>query len=95
MTCDDAFAGLCESFWRLSNAIDAKVAEETDGLPDWMVAQVAADVRRECFQDEKRVWEDAYVRVMSAMAREDIAAGYEPFTPYSERVKELEQGVLL
>lgn len=95
MSCDDAFAGLCEAWWRLQNAIDAKVREETDGLPDWMVPQVAADVAKECYPAEKQMWEDAYVRVMSAMARADIAAGYEPFTPYSERIADPVQGQLL
>lgn len=93
MTCDDAFAGLCESFWRLSNAIDMKVRDETDGLPDFIREQAAADVRAECYPKEKKIWEDAYVRVMSAMARADIAAGFEPFTPWSER-ENLSQGSL-
>lgn len=94
MSCDDAFVGLCEAFWRLSDAIDAKVRAETDSLPDFLAAQVAADVRRECYPEEKALWEAAYVRVMSALARADLAAGYEPFTPFSERSQKVEQGVL-
>jgi hypothetical protein len=96
MTCEEAFEGLCQAYWRLLSAIDKKVKEETDGLPDWMVADVAREVRETCYLEEKKLWEDAYARVMSAMARADIAAGFEPFTPLSKRVAPpMEQQVLM
>lgn len=93
MTCDDAFEGLATAYWRLLSAIDAKVKDETDGMPDWLAADAAKEVRVSCFPDEKDLWLAAYARVMGAMARADIAAGYEPFTPWIERTEVVQRSL--
>jgi len=47
---------LMASYWRIQSAIDRKVKEETDGLPDFLAAEVERDVRATAYTEEQRIW---------------------------------------
>lgn len=53
---DDVWIMLMASYWRIMSAIDRKVREETDGLPDFLAADVERDVRATAYAEERRIW---------------------------------------
>ena len=44
------------SYWRITSAIDRKVKEETEGLPDWMAADAEKEIRATAYREEQRIW---------------------------------------
>ena len=75
MSAEEALGGLYEAYWRMQSAIAKKVKEETAGLPDFLKEDAAKEIRRTCFPEEKKLWEDAYRRVMSALLRHGLETG--------------------
>jgi hypothetical protein len=75
LTAEEALGGLYEAYWRMQQAIAKRVREETEGLPEFLRESAATDVRASCFPEEKRLWEDAYRRVMSALIRHGLEHG--------------------
>lgn len=60
---DDVWVVMMASYWRITSAIDRKIAEETDGLPDFMVADVKREVLETAYIEERRIWSAGMARL--------------------------------
>jgi hypothetical protein len=53
---DDIWVMMMAAYWRIISAIDRKVREETEGLPDFLAADIEKEIRATAYAEEQRIW---------------------------------------
>lgn len=84
---DDPWILMMASYWRITSAIERKVREETEGMPEWLATETANEIREIAYPEERRIWSAGMDRLMEIYG---VTEGPEP-----QPQQPLSQGALL
>lgn len=87
---DDVWIMMMASYWRITSAIERKIREETEGLPEWMAEDVKRDVLATAYLEERCIWSAGMDRLMELYG---VPEGLSP--PEADELAPREQMVLL